>query len=259
MWLRPVLGVVDERVDAVAGALGFARASKVEETGVAALLTCGDAVARRGHAFHDGVEQGHRTPLGVGVDEEVESPGRLLQTDVAVQRHARPGEECEVVDGAAWSSHVPVDHRDEVPALDDPVVGAGVVVADDLAVVGLGHSPAPLARTFRLEPFDDVVEVTQPRDRFGEHVVQHHLAVDRDAPALDIGEHLSPVVVEPVQLRHAAESLLCEVRQQLVHGWCPRPGRAAHGAPDPGRATDVPGEVLRLVTTHVPIVSDMAG
>ena len=114
----------------------------------------------------------------------------------------------------------------------------------------LGLSPAPLARTVGTEPLDDVVEVAQPGDRLGEDVLQHHLAVDRHAPALDVGEHLAALVVEAVQLRHAAQPLLGEVGEQLVHGGRPRPGRAPHRAADARRAADVPGQVLR--SRHVP-------
>ncbi len=85
------------------------------------------------------------------------------------------------------------------------------------------HRRTPSGR----KPVDEVVEVPQPGDRLGEHVVEDDLLVDRDAATLDVLQDLAAVVVETVELRNAAQSVVVQVGQQLVDGWRPRPGRAA--------------------------------
>ena len=58
---------------------GSPASAEIDEARVAALLTCGDALARGRHAFDDGVEHGHRAPLAVGVDEQVDPARDLVE------------------------------------------------------------------------------------------------------------------------------------------------------------------------------------
>src|SRR5436190_627802 len=77
------------------------------------------------------------------------------------ERRAAPAEEREIVEGMPRPGLVPVDHAGEPLAVDDPVVRAGVVVADELSCRQRRRSLPPRPRP-RIVGADDVVIAAQP-------------------------------------------------------------------------------------------------
>jgi hypothetical protein len=61
-----------------------------------------------------------------------------------------------------------------------------------------------------------------------------------DGLALQEGEHLPALLIEPERPRGAGEPRARQVSQQRVHGRRPGTGRAANGIPYPHRPADVP-------------------
>ena len=98
-----------KRPDPIAGALRFTDVGEIEHSRVTAILTGGDAVARSRHTRHNRVQDRHRTPFAVGVDQYVESSNEVIKGDFAIKRKRRPGKEREVVDRLSWPGDVPVD------------------------------------------------------------------------------------------------------------------------------------------------------
>ena len=79
------------------------------------------------------------------------------------QRCGRPAEEREVVQRMTRTCLVPVDESREPAVCDDPVVGAGVVVADELALSEAPRRLPPRARPRIVIAADGVVIAPQPR------------------------------------------------------------------------------------------------
>jgi len=228
-----------ERGDSVARALRLADLLQMGDSRIAAFDTGRDAIRRQRHALDDSVEQRERAALAVDLAQQIQSTCHLVDRDLAVERDPGPRQEGQILQWITGPRHVPVDHRDEMTALDDPVVRPRVVVADDLVGLELDLAGlSPDTRAVGPEVVDRVMEVAEPLPGLLEHGVEHDLVVDRDAAAFQVGQDLAPLVVHAFDLGDATQPARSQMAEKLVDGRGPRPGGTPHRAPDPGRATD---------------------
>jgi len=246
-----------ERRDAIARALRFADLLQIGQTLVAALDPGGDALTGQGHPFGDPVQQRERSALAVDLAQQVQSAGDVLHGNLPVQRDTGPGQERQVLQRIPRSGHVPVDHRHEVAALDDPVVGARVVMTDDLVrfefdLTGLPPEP----RTVRAEVIDRIVEVAQPLSGLFEHRIEDDLVVDRNTAALQIRQDLASVIVDSLHLGDTTQSARTQMLEQFMDCGSPRPNGSAYGPTDScGTADGAAFQHFTVISWHAVIVA----
>lgn len=131
------------------------------------------------------------------------------------------------------------------------IVGGRVVVGDDQARRP-GAAPAPDGAGRRDEAGDSLVKGAYPAG----NLVQGVLGVNpgrarpavTDALALQEGEYLPSLLIEPQRPRRAREPRALQVGEQRVHGRRPRTGRTANRVPDPHRPADIPA--LKPLLSH---------